>query len=86
MPITGAKDIVNTNVFIPRYNFTTVTNNTETIKKEIYVSRPTFKAGKINVIGQVSIKFSQNMLVDDDLDFSQVFELFIQSQMTGKRE
>ena len=58
----------------------------ETIQQEIYTPRPTFKVGKINVIGQVSIKFSQNMLVEDDLDFSQVFEVFIESQITGERE
>ena len=26
------------------------------------------------------------MLVEDDLDFSQVFEVFVESQITGERE
>jgi hypothetical protein len=58
----------------------------ETTQKNIYLPRPKFKAGKINVIGQVSIEFSQDMLVEDDLDFSQVFEVFVESQITGERE
>ena len=76
------------NKFIPTYPVVkqNETNLNETTQKEIYQPRPKFKVGKIDVIGQVSIKFSEDMLVDDDLDFAKVFEVFVENQITGERE
>ena len=41
--------------------------------------RPKFKIGRVNVIGQVSIKFNQNMYIRENINYTKVFDVSIES-------
>jgi hypothetical protein len=49
---------------------------------------PQLKIGKTDVVGNIQIIFNQEMMVPDDwksTDFSRVFDLHIEQEITGEK-